>query len=174
MSVFRRSPSPPLQANYRRYRPWLRGDFRECCAYCLMHELMAAGEENFEIDHFRPQSRPELLPDPNAYSNLYYACHVCNHRKRDRWPNEALMERGYRFIDYCEERFSQHFREDASGRWVALTRAAEYTEERLLLNSPCRRELRLALRTLAQLRGVEAMDWDTTCREHLMKIIVKP
>ena len=57
MPVFQRRLQPPLiTGGYQAYRPFVREDFAESCAYCLLHELLAAGAENFELDHFYPGS----------------------------------------------------------------------------------------------------------------------
>jgi hypothetical protein len=61
MPVFLRRQAPPLKTDdYTKYRPFVREDFRECCAYCLLHEIIAGGEANFELNHFRPKSRLEF------------------------------------------------------------------------------------------------------------------
>src|SRR6266481_6956296 len=97
----RKTEAPIVKGGYQSFRPYVREDFRERCAYCLLEEIVAAGEENFELDHFRPKSRfPELL---NDFYNIYYACHPCNHIKRDAWPPSALELRGVGFVDLCKE-----------------------------------------------------------------------
>ncbi len=73
----------------------------------------------------------------HEYDNLYYSCHVCNNTKRDRWPDEDLSAKGYRFVDYCRDDFSTHF-EEVDGRWVPKSRAAEYTEAHLHLRVHCK------------------------------------
>ncbi len=89
------------------FRPHVREDFRETCAYCLLEEIWAAGAENFEVDHFRPQS---LFPQLRAsYYNLYWSCHVCNRLKRGQWPSRTMRESGIDFVDLCEDSFEKHF-----------------------------------------------------------------
>jgi len=95
MPVFLRRRTSPLKTDdYTKYRPFVREDFRECCAYCLLHEIIAGGEANFELDHFRPKSRPKFAGLINDFYNLYYACHVCNQYKGQLWPTTELSERG--------------------------------------------------------------------------------
>ena len=54
----RRANAPVItSSDYRAFREYVREDFRRTCAYCLVEELWAAGNENYEIDHFRPKSR---------------------------------------------------------------------------------------------------------------------
>jgi hypothetical protein len=126
-----RSPAPLTTRDYRRFRPYIRDDFSECCAYCLLHELLAGGAENFELDHFKPKARyPDLA---HEYENIYNACHPCNNIKHDVWPTDELLARGYRFVDSCHDDFSTHFTE-VDGRWEPLTPAGDYSLERLRLN----------------------------------------
>jgi hypothetical protein len=98
----------------------------------LLQELWAGGEENFELDHFRPRS---LFPERTGdFYNLYYACHPCNHLKADRWPPPALEATGVTFVDLCQDNFDDHFEPPADGRWTPLTPAAAYTIDTLRLN----------------------------------------
>lgn len=158
MPVFtRRTEPPPKHNSYRKYRQYVREDFAECCAYCLLHEVLAGGEDNFELDHFRPKSDPHGIA-PDDFYNLYYSCHVCNHYKSDSWPSIDLAERGFRFVDPCSEDFGIHFQPDDNGIWKPLSPAAEYTEARLRLNRRHLVEVRSLLNDIAILRGI-LVDW---------------
>jgi hypothetical protein len=127
----RRTPPPFVKGDYRSFRPFVREDFSGQCAFCLFPELLAGGEENFELDHFRPRRLfPELL---NDFYNLYYSCHPCNHIKRDSWPPQTLEEQGIRFVDLCKEDFASHFQVE-HGIWHGLTKPGEYTIDKLNLN----------------------------------------
>jgi len=172
MSVFLRRQIPPPEANdYTKYRPFIREDFRECCAYCLLHEIIAGGEANFELDHFRPKSHPEFAGLVNDFYNLYYSCHVCNQCKGQAWPDTELIEQDYRFVDLCSENFSDHFREERDGLWMPLSKPGEYTEARLRLNRKHLVEIRLLLRELAMLRNFELIDWDFPSRERIFQLL---
>lgn len=110
----------------------MREDFSRQCAYCLLAEILAGGEENFELDHFRPKS---LFPrHQNDFYNIYYACHLCNHIKRDAWPPEALTARGIGFVDLCKDDFATHFQVHADGLWDGITDSGRYTIDILRLN----------------------------------------
>jgi hypothetical protein len=142
----RRNPSPPLQGGYQGFRAFVREDFRETCAYCLLKELFAGGQDNYEVDHFRPQS---LFPDDaQNYYNLYWACHPCNKIKRITWPSFALLERGIGFVDLCADDFELHFEELGDGRWVGKTISARYTIDALRLNRSHLVEIRGLIRQL--------------------------
>jgi hypothetical protein len=142
----RTRPAPELRGTYQAYRPFVRQDFTERCAYCLLAELVAGGQENFELDHFRPRAKfPDRIVD---FYNLYYACHPCNHIKGDSWPSPQLLEKGIRLVDLCEDDFEEHFREDNAGRWVALSLPGQYTLDLLRLNRPHLVEVRKLVREL--------------------------
>jgi hypothetical protein len=162
----RRKTSPPSPSGLARYRFLVRQDFSECCAYCLLHELLAGGVSNFELDHFRPKSRFPGLAD--AYFNLYYSCHVCNLYKGADWPSDELSEKGYGYLDFCQQSFSEHFRERADGIWEPLTPSAEYTEARLRLNRRHLVEIRRLLRRLAQSHGAPSVNWDSPIRNTVL------
>ena len=166
MSVFSRRKTAPPPTHLSRYRPFVRDDFSECCAYCLLHELLAAGAGNFELDHFRPRS---LFPDlANDYFNLYHSCHVCNLYKGAAWPSTELAKKGYGFLDFCRESFSDHFRERADGSWEPLTPLAEYTEARLRLNRPHLLEIRRLLRRLARLQKAPRLSWESPIKSTVL------
>lgn len=129
---FRRAQAPVVAGGYRSFRLFVREDFSRQCAYCLLMEVLAGGVDNFELDHFRPKSRfPELL---NDFYNIYYACHPCNHTKRDIWPSAELEARGISFVDLCKDDFAAHFRVNEDGKWEGVTAPGGYTVDKLRLN----------------------------------------
>lgn len=169
MAIFPRRTPAPVVRDYRNYRPLVREDFRECCAYCLFHESLASGPENFELDHFHPRSIVAFADRVNDFYNIYYSCHVCNHAKGATWPSQNLVNAGYRFVDPCTETFSEHFREAEDGYWTPLTKAGEYTATRLRLNRQHLIEIRLLLRDIASLLGLEPPNWNSPSREALLR-----
>ncbi|MCI0691606.1 HNH endonuclease [candidate division KSB1 bacterium] len=169
-SIFSRRSPAPSESNYAKYRPYIREDFRECCAYCLMHETYAGGEENFELDHFRPKSRPEFSGLINEYANLYYACHPCNHQKHNHWPSEELRAKGFQFVDTCNESFSIHFEED-DGYWNPISNAGRYTEERLRLNSGHKTKIRKMIAEWLSLLGEPSIDWNRPLKSQIAIIV---
>lgn len=162
-----RSPAPQSMRNYQRFRPFIRDDFQQCCAYCLLHERFAGGETNFELDHFRPKSKFGQLE--HEYSNLYYACHVCNRNKWDWWPSDELEAAGIRFADPCRECFSDNFR-DKDGRWQPKTPVGEYSMERLRLNTEHLVQIRRHVAALLQAED-RAVDWDRPLTSQLAPLL---
>lgn len=134
--IFSRSVPPRVYADYTRYRPLLRADFRYRCAYCLMHEFHLGGEAGCDIDHHRPRNGPRARPDlVNVYENLYWCCRECNQNKGDEWPTPEQYAAGRRFLDPCREEDDHdlHWRTLPDGSLEPLTPAGEYTIDCLML-----------------------------------------
>jgi uncharacterized protein (TIGR02646 family) len=133
-----RGPEPGPFSDHRAYKPHLRPLFRSRCAYCLTPDDRLGGEEGMTVDHFKPQRRyPELRL---SWSNLYYACSICNSHYKKNYPTPEEEATGKRFVDPCEEDPDEHFRlvrDRETGdrcRVHALSPAAEYVIFRLKLN----------------------------------------
>lgn len=147
MAFFIRTiPAPIVAGGYKSYRPAVRADFKSSCAYCLISEMFAAGEENFELDHFHPVSKFKL--QKQDFYNLYYACHPCNHIKRAKWPDDGLVGKGIGFVDLCKDDFDIHFCELPDGSWKGLTSSAEYTIDALRLNRRHLLQIRKLIRAI--------------------------
>src|ERR1700722_5601923 len=80
---------------YTEYRQPLRRDFFYSCAYCTMTEFEAQSIR-MTIDHYEPRNARRDLE--NDYTNLMYACTVCNERKGDRYPPPEARADGKRFF----------------------------------------------------------------------------
>jgi hypothetical protein len=146
MRFVRTRPAPIVSGGYTAFRPYVRSDFEKTCAYCLLRELFAAGEANFELDHFFPVSKFSARKED--FYNLYYACHPCNNIKRAKWPDPRLEAKGIGFVDLCKDDFGVHFRELPDGCWEGLTESAKYTIDALRLNSQHLTEIRVLLQVL--------------------------
>ena len=132
MSKLQRQILSEVFSDYRKYKPYLRQDFHYHCVYCTVHEVEWGGLRNFHVDHYRPKSRfPHLICD---YSNLLYACGVCNVYKGDDWPSDDPLEDGQGYLDPCEHDFDDHFRFQDDGIICGLSPVAKYMIERLHLN----------------------------------------
>ena len=169
-SIFSHRSPVPSENNYAKYRPYIREDFSECCAYCLMHEIFAHGQENFELDHFKPKSKPEFAHLVHQYTNIYYSCHVCNKNKWSHWPSAELYFKGYRFVDTCKENFSAHF-EDKDGYWNPISPAGEYTAEKIRLNSRHNIQIRQMIREWLSWLGEPSIDWDKPLKLQVAVVI---
>lgn len=134
-----RGPDPGPFTDPAQYKRYLRPLFRCRCAYCLTPDERLGGEEGMTVDHFKPERwYPQLRLE---WSNLYYACPICNsHYKKDH-PKPEEEAQGKRFVDPCHEDPNDHFRlvpDPETGdrcRVRPLSPAAEYTVFRLKFNS---------------------------------------
>ncbi len=134
--IFRRSIPPRRYRDYTRYRSLLRRDFRNSCAYCLVHEGYLGGEAGCTIDHRRPQHGPHAFPElTNEYTNLYWTYRECNDNKSDTWPNAEEEANGIGFLDPCvpEGDHDLHWHSLPDGTLEVITPVGEYTIEQLML-----------------------------------------
>ena len=72
--------------NFRRVRLCRENIFirdKYICQYCGNKFAV----KDLTLDHVMPASRG----GPKSWTNLVAACHCCNHKKRDRTPEEARM-----------------------------------------------------------------------------------
>lgn len=160
MALFTRSTNPfGKEVNYTLYGDVVRKDFQHCCGYCLITELLAGGMENFELDHFKPKAKFPLLK--NDFLNIFYACHVCNKNKWSHWPTDESIAQGYRYVDFCSDTFEAHFEAEENGNWKPLTKAAEYTTEKIRLNRGHLLELRKLLNDISREKGLGNVEWTT-------------
>lgn len=164
MSIFKHSIPKKIYKDYSRYREMIRSDFSKCCAYCLLPELKAAGEENFEIDHREPKSKfPLKIAE---YTNLYYSCHPCNHIKGNHWPSENLIKQGVTYLDHCNDDFTSSYSIDLDGKLHPLSRSAKYTIMRVRLNRTHLKKIRKALITMS-VKNKSTINWDKNLNSQL-------
>ncbi len=140
MTLLKRRPDPPIFNDYRQYKPHLREDFLYACVYCTIHENEFGGPRNFDVEHFRPKSKFEALV--TVYTNLLYACGVCNSFKKDDWPSNDPVNDGKGYLDPCEHDYDNHFIQTDDFQIQGLSKVAQYIIERLHLNRPQLQKLR--------------------------------
>ena len=154
MQFARRHPPPGPFDNYRRFKPYLREDFRFQCAYCNISEGYRKGSDVFGIDHFRPKA---LFPDLElTYKNLYYCCAICNSVKGQRFPNAAMIANGTCFLDPCAvDPFAGDCREQGDGHLTGISPSGGFTIEAISLNrGECVLIRRRRLRTAERIRAL--------------------
>lgn len=160
MGLFNRQETPSRYSDPKAYKPFLRRDFRQQCAYCERTETFLGGEEAFEVDHFKPRRKfPELSA---VYPNLYYCCRRCNLYKSSTWPAEEKIQVGFVFADPCiEDPYKAHLLENVDGTLDELTPCGEFTNGHIRLDRPdvCawRRKRRGAISDLRSFRSLEQL-----------------
>jgi uncharacterized protein (TIGR02646 family) len=95
-----RSPDPGPWSEHRSYKSHLQREFHRKCVYCRIPDGLK-GYEGFGIDHYLPKSKFPFLGA--AWSNLFYACNVCN-----TWKGDSVS-RPERFLpNPCAHRMADH------------------------------------------------------------------
>lgn len=110
-----RSSGVAQKQDYHDYRNQLRVDFNYRCGYCDDRDAPRAA--SFEIDHFVPKKvDSSRVAD---YSNLVYACRLCNNAKRAKWPtgDKSICNNGTEgWIDPCSKEYEQQFERLEDGK----------------------------------------------------------
>ena len=145
--------TPSAQTTYQGWKPELAKEARYQCVYCCIDEAGFGGYRNFHVEHFKPKSRfPNLELD---YSNLFYACAVCNSFKLNDWPSDAEDVGAACYVDPSKVDYATLFHVDElRGVLSASSVAAVYIEHRLHLNRP---QLLIARRYRHLLRRLSAL-----------------
>lgn len=126
----------PTSGSYADWKPALAEEAAHQCVYCCILEAHFGGQRNFHVEHYRPKSRRPDLRD--VYSNLFFACAICNVLKGDDWPAEPGKGFDYphypdpSLTDYAEFLTADVKTAEVSGSNVA----ARYLIARLHLNRP--------------------------------------
>lgn len=123
--VIRRRSGLEKRADYKAYLTELREDFQHMCGYCGKTEALT--KNKFEIDHFVPKKYAE--DRVNDYTNLVYACWVCNRKKAAKWPSEdpnISTVDGKGFIDPADEKFDLHMERSEDGMICGKTEIGRY------------------------------------------------
>ena len=96
-----RTETPPVYANYRNYKPYLKDEFSGRCVYCRKADS-DQDSGSFHVEHYKPKLMFSDLV--NVYSNLFYACASCNRFKGKYWSAEQSKQ----VLNPCDHVMSQH------------------------------------------------------------------
>lgn len=105
------------------------------CVYCAISENAFGGIRNFHIEHYRPKSKRKDLE--NEFSNLFYACSICNSFKSDDWPAEPNSDMSnIAYPNPSKINYNDILDVDTSCLVNGKNVSAKYIVERLYLNRP--------------------------------------
>jgi uncharacterized protein (TIGR02646 family) len=124
----------PTKGDYRQWKAQLSEEADKQCVYCCIHENQFGGIRNFHVEHFKPQSIfPELR---NEYSNLFFACGVCNIFKSDDWLGDQTPGDYSTAVypDPSKVDYSDFLSINRLGKVVSTHTTGRYLIERLHLN----------------------------------------
>jgi uncharacterized protein (TIGR02646 family) len=153
----RRSDPGPF-SDHRSYKSHLQSMFHHKCVYCRIPDGLK-GDESFGVDHYLPKTKfPHLAV---TWSNLFYACNVCN-----TWKGESVSTPELFLPNPCEHRMADHlqYQEDADvetytahGEWLAeLLHLAERRALREFILSALGEFLRTRSELVSDLTAYEA------------------
>lgn len=76
--------------DYKLYKPYLKKDFKNRCAYCNL--LDNSITTPFEVEHFVPRDTfKDIWPECDTlYDNLMYSCKKCNMAKSSQYAGNIL------------------------------------------------------------------------------------
>lgn len=74
----------PAKGKYSDWKQELAKEGFEQCVYCAIKDIDFGGMRNFHVEHYRPKSIYSELE--HIFTNLFYACPVCNIFKSDQFP----------------------------------------------------------------------------------------
>ena len=134
MAILARRETPPELSRYQGYKPYLRRDFYYSCVYCTVHENDLQGWRYFDVEHFRPKSLPQFSHLEVVYSNLLYACSICNTYKSNDWPSDDPINDGRGYLDPCEHDYDDHFAIVSEVEIKGRSGVGQYMVEHLHLN----------------------------------------
>lgn len=133
--VYKTKSDGSFYADYAEYRPAIYEDARGFCAYCDCHASEAGGDQQMELDHFRPRKRFSSLT--NHPHNLVLACHTCNNYKHEKWPcilDDQSFDDDSGFLNPFDDSRREYFNIRADGHLLPLKPPAQYMEIELDLN----------------------------------------
>lgn len=128
----------PATGIYSDWKELLSKEASHLCVYCSIHESSMGGIRNFHVEHYRPKSKFKNLI--NTFSNLFYACPICNVFKSNDWPHEPDGKNHLTVICYPDPsiiNYADLFEVDfATGLINGTCTSANYIKNKLYLNRP--------------------------------------
>jgi hypothetical protein len=132
------SASRPKFGNcYRDWKEELSIEGKNQCVYCSINLNSFGGIRNFHVEHYRPKAQGKFPELENDYSNLFFACSICNCFKSDDWPNEpSATFDNHAFPDPSKTDYSEILYVDTNHFVDAKNITGRYLVQKLFLNRP--------------------------------------
>lgn len=130
-----KSKSKQPSGKYSDWKPMLADESAHLCVYCAISDAHYGGIRNFHVEHYRPKSRFKDLE--HTYTNLFYACGICNTFKGNDWPDEPTKG-GFDYVHYPDPSRTNYLSlftvNIATAHLEGNNVAAKYIVEKLNLN----------------------------------------
>ncbi|MDX1960953.1 MAG: hypothetical protein SFU98_20455 [Leptospiraceae bacterium] len=76
----------PSTGTYSDWKGHLAKEGFHQCVYCTIKESSFGGIRNFHVEHYKPKGKADFKSLTNIFTNLFYACSICNSFKSDDFP----------------------------------------------------------------------------------------
>lgn len=107
------------------------------CVYCTININSFGGVRNFHIEHYRPKAKDKFPNLEHDFSNLFFACSICNCFKSDDWPNEPSSKLDNNaFPDPSKISYADFLVQDEKHLIKSGFITGEYLIQKLFLNRP--------------------------------------
>lgn len=122
--------------NYDVWKELLSEEGFRQCVYCSLDENIGGGIKYFEIEHYKPKSKFAALA--KEYSNLFYACAICNGFKGNDWNDVDTLNLSLAmYPNPSVTDYSTLFTVDLNSGYISGKHTASiYVLTRLYLNRP--------------------------------------
>ncbi|MCX2485071.1 HNH endonuclease [Pedobacter sp. MR2016-24] len=131
------SPRPTKGLYYSDWKEELSFEAKGQCVYCAINNRSFGGVRNFHVEHYKPKSLPAFIALEHDYSNLYYACSICNCFKGNAWPNDPDENfNNNSFPDPSKVDYSEIFFVESDYKLKSDFVAGKYIIQRIFLNRP--------------------------------------
>lgn len=130
-------PKPTEGRYYYEWKDYLAKEAKNQCVYCAIHVNPFGGIRNFHVEHYRPKSLKDFEHLEHEYSNLFFACSICNCFKGADWPNEPNDKLDIKcYPDPTKIDYSELFQYNSDYSITGTNFASKYIVEKLFLNRP--------------------------------------
>lgn len=127
----------PIAGKYSDWKSELAVEGKKQCVYCTINIKSFGGIRNFHIEHYKPKDKkyfPELIDE---FSNLFFACSICNCFKGNDWHVEPIQNLGGKFYpNPAEVDYSSFLEIDDSFQVKSNFKTGEFIINKIYLNRP--------------------------------------
>jgi hypothetical protein len=127
---------PSTGKYYSDWKEALSIEGKQQCVYCTIGIKPFGGLRNFHVEHYRPKAKDKFPELENEFTNLFFACSICNGFKSDDWnePSQSLDNNSY--PDPSKTDYSCFLSVDAEQLVESNFMTGRYIIQKLFLNRP--------------------------------------
>lgn len=132
-----KSPRPETGKHYSDWKEHLSIEGKWQCVYCTININSFGGIRNFHVEHYKPKAASKFPELEHEYTNLFFACSICNGFKSDDWKNEPSEKLdNYSYPDPSKVNYSDFLFLDDQQLVDSKYVTGKYIIHKLFLNRP--------------------------------------